>query len=92
MSTRKRYDDEFKENVVNMVLEQGMKLTEVSRAIGVHQNTVGAWVKKHQEENDLSELSQEEKELKALKKELAELKEENEILKKAAAFFAKNQK
>ena len=54
MSTRKRYDDEFKESVVKMVLEQGMKLAEVSRAIGVHHNTVGAWVRKHQEENDLS--------------------------------------
>lgn len=92
MSTRKRYDEEFKENVVKMVLEQGMKISEVSRAIGVHQNTVGIWVRKHQEESDSSELSNEEKELKALKKELAELKEENEILKKAAAFFAKNQK
>lgn len=93
MKKRRRFTTEFKANVVRMILEDGKSQAEVAEELDIHPNTINNWLKKHRElestpknEQDLAE------ELKALKRKYAALEEENEILKKAATYFAKNQK
>ena len=93
MAKRKVYSEDFKINAVKMVTEGGMKQTQVSRNLGVNPNSIWKWVKQYGNQTS-TDISKEEALSKArlFEKELIELREENEILKKAAAYFAKNQK
>lgn len=93
MPRGKRYSDDFKKNAVKMVLVDGNKKSEVAKHLGIHLNTLTTWINNYQESNKDGISSKDlEKRLRELEKQKAELEEENEILKKAAAFFAKNQK
>jgi len=91
---RSVYTKEFKEEAVKMVMETGLSIPEVGRRISVGTSTVAYWVKLAKE-GRLSDgrrqraVTGEEMELARLKRENAELKMEREILKKAAAYFAK---
>lgn len=87
---KRKYDDDFKRNAVNKVLD-GQPAVSVARELGVGENLIYKWKKKflqngngHQSGADLSEIE-------ALKKRNRELEQENEILKKAALIFG-NQK
>ena len=93
MAKRMVYSEDFKINAVKMVTEGGMKQAQVSRNLGVNANSIGKWIKQFGNQTS-PDISKEEALSKSrqLEKELIELREENEILKKAAAFFAKNQK
>ena len=88
------YTKEFKEEAVKMVTEGGLSVPEVGRRISVGTSTVAYWVKLAKE-GRLSNggrqrpVTGEQMELARLKRENAELKMEREILKKAAAYFAK---
>jgi len=97
MTKRKRrnYSNEFKEEAVKLVSEQGYSVAEASRNLGVNANLLGRWKKEsEQPENESTSpgsMVTMQAELKRLKKENKQLKMEREILKKAAAFFAKEQ-
>jgi transposase len=95
--TRRRFTQEFKDDAVSLVLEQGYSCAEVARRLGVPENNVNRWVRihrEHQESESPNGLSREEleAELKRLQKENKRLEMEREILKKAAAFFANESK
>lgn len=87
MASGKRYDQEYKNMIVEL-FKSGMSLAELSSEYGIAKSTINGWVKDVKEikvdENEVMTL----KEVKALKKEMARIKEENEILKKAMAIFA----
>jgi len=90
-----RYTKEFREEAVKMVLEGGMAVPEAARRLSLPPSTLGNWVKAHKA-GKLGEigkthrpLTEIEMELARVKRELAEVKMEREILKKAAAYFAK---
>ena len=90
-----RYTKEFREEAVKMVLEEGMAVPEAARRLSLPPSTLGNWVKAHKA-GKLGEigkthrpLTEIEMELARVKRELAEVKMEREILKKAAAYFAK---
>lgn len=90
-----RYSKEFREEAVKLVLEGKLSIPEVGRRLSLPPSTVRNWLKA-QQEGKLSEvgktqrpLTEVELENYRLKKELAELKMERDILKKAAAYFAK---
>ena len=88
------YTREFKEETVKMVREAGLSVPEVARRVSVSTSTIAYWVKLAKE-GRLSNggrqrpVTGEEMELARLKRENAELKMEREILKKAAAYFAR---
>ncbi len=88
------YTKEFKEEAVKMVTEAGLSVPEVARRISVGPSTIAYWVKLSKE-GRLSNggrqrpVSGEQMEISRLKRENAELKMEREILKKTAAYFAK---
>ena len=81
MASGKRYDQEYKNMIVEL-FKSGMSLAELSSEYGIAKSTINGWVKDVKEikidENEVMAL----KEVKALKKEMARIKEENEILKK----------
>ena len=84
------YTKEFKEEAVKLVTEQGLKVPEVARRLSLPNTTIRQWVKN--EKKDLvsrDSVSAEEMKNRRLKKENAELRMERDILKKAAAYFAK---
>lgn len=78
---------EFKENAVRLTRLPGKSIASVAIGLGIPAWKLRNWIK---EDNDKLERSSEIDELIAKDKEIARLKEENEILKKAAAYFAKS--
>ena len=93
---RRDFTNEFKNDAVKLVIEQGYSCSEVSRRLGVNHTNISRWVRAHRDRlEDKSEPrpSQDlEAEVKRLKKENKRLLMEREILKKAAAFFANESK
>jgi len=93
----KRYDKNFKIEVIRRACEKGQKVPELSKELGIHETTIYKWIAefKRDEMNAFpgsGKLKPDDEELRRLKRENANLKEELEILKKAAVYFAKNQK
>ena len=92
---RGRYTKEFREEAVKLVTEEKLSLPEAGRRLSLSPSTIGNWVKAYKA-GKLGEvgkpyrpLTEIEMELARTKKELAEIKVERDILKKAAAYFAK---
>ena len=85
---RRRFTKEFKQDAVKMVTEQGHSIAEVAKNLGINYNLLSRW-KKELTENNSVEVDALKLELKRLQKENKRLEMEREILKKAAAFFAK---
>jgi transposase len=90
-----RYTKEFREGAVKLVTEEKLSLPEAARRLSLAPSTLGNWVKAYKA-GRLGELgktyrplTEVEMELARAKKELAEVKMERDILKKAAAYFAK---
>ena len=90
-----RYTKEFREEAVKLVTLEKLSLPEAARRVSLPPSTLGNWVKAYQE-GRLGEvgktyrpLTEIEMELARTKKELADVKMERDILKKAAAYFAR---
>ena len=89
---RRRFSDEFKAQTVRLVLDEGKSVTEVARELDLVPSAVGLWVKHAQADRTKGKTgltSAEREELARLRKENRILQEERDILKKAAALFAK---
>jgi transposase len=90
--TRRRFTVEFKAEAVKRLLEGGKGLAEVATELGLSPGQLGAWRNEHLAAGSAEALAQrkaEQAELQRLKRENGRLEEEVEILKKAAAFFAR---
>jgi len=89
--TRRKYTDEFKDEAVKLVTEQRYKITEAARNLGIHDSILRRWIKDRSPDTNHSSAStvKLQAELKRVKRENERLRMEREILKKAAAFFAK---
>ena len=93
-STRRSFTVEYKAAAVDFVLNDGRTIADVARSIGVHEMTLGKWVKKARDERGepAPVLSVDERaELERLRVENRRLKMEAEFAKKVAAWFAKDQ-
>ena len=93
--TRKRrnYTEEFKRDAVALVTEQGYKVSEAARSLGIGENLVRRWRRELEEEvSDAGLTTDEREELERLRKEVRMLRMEKEILKKASQYFAKEMK
>jgi transposase len=101
-STRRSFTDEYKEEAVRFVIEGGRPIAEVARNIGVHEMTLGKWVKRAREavqaatpadapltESERVELIRLRAETKDRDAENAELRMQVEFAKKVANWFAK---
>lgn len=94
MAEKKNYSEELKIEALRMVVEQGMSQKEVSDLLNIPKGTIGSWASKNSKSMEtlapgaptISDLTAENR---RLRKELATAQMEKEILKKAAAYFAK---
>jgi transposase len=91
--SRRKFTREFKVSAVKLVNEQGYSIPEAVRSLGVDPNCVRGWVDKFSAEEGLTPSGDGAlaAELRRLRKENARLLMERDILKKAAAFFARKQ-
>ena len=87
MANRK-YSDEFIAEAVQQVRERGYSAHEVAKRLGISPKTMYRWLKSSRGENT-SEMDAMRREVARLKAELKRAEEERDILKKAAAYFAK---
>ena len=90
-----RYTKEFREEAVKLVTEEKLSLPEAARRLSLPPSTLGSWLRASNEGRlgevgkTLRPLTQIEMDLARTKKELMEVKMERDILRKAAAYFAK---
>ena len=97
---RQRYTEEFRKQAVSLADQPGKTAREVADELGLHVNQIYNWrtqfsklsKKQFQILEGVDYKKEELSEIKRLKHELAVLKEENEFLKKAAAYFANQKK
>ena len=97
MSKRKKriYTKEQKEDAVRLVRVSGQSISRTARDLGIPQNTLNTWVR--QAKIDAGEgpegayTTEEKAELRRLRKELRRVTMERDFLKKAAAYFAKEE-
>ncbi len=87
-----RYTPEFKDEAVRQVTEKGHSVQEVAARLGVSSHSLYKWVKAVRPEKDeqrSDELLDAKKQILKLRAELRRVEEERDILKKAAAYFAR---
>lgn len=93
MSRYRKFTQEYRDEAVRLVIESSRPIAEVARELGINEGTLGNWVNVYRREHPVSEeLSIPERaRLRELERENRELRLQAEFLKKAAAFFAKEQ-
>ncbi len=92
---RRKFSREFKLEAVKLVRDRGVSVAQASRDLDLHVNVLRKWVR--EAEGDCGSVFQghgnmrpEQQEIERLRRELARMKAERDILKKAAAYFAKD--
>ena len=93
----KNYSPEYKVEFCKRIIDGGEKIAVVCRETGVLENTAYGWVARYQENSEQpfsgsGHTKAEDVDYKKLQKDLKEAREEIEILKKAAAYFARSVK
>ena len=83
-----RYTKEFREEAVKLVTEEKLSLPAAAHRLSLPPSTLGNWVKAYKA-GRLGEIGKTYRPLTEIEKELVEAKMERDILKKAAAYFAK---
>jgi transposase-like protein len=89
----RKFSLEFRNEAVKLVIERSRPIAQVARELGVNEGTLGSWVKHYRDEHAGEEppLTPAERiQLAEAQQELRELRMENEFLKKAAAYFARD--
>ncbi len=99
--SRSKYNEEFRSSTVQLILNNNRSIKEISLDLGIHEKTLYSWVRTYKIKHNIpvetrmsygnkpSTSETMEEELKRLRSENKLLKQEREILKKAAAYFAK---
>ena len=91
---RRKFSREFKVEAVKLVRERGVSAAQAGRDLDVHENVLRKWVKEFGSDPvhafpGQGQMKPEQLEIERLRREVNKLKAERDILKKAAAFFAK---
>ena len=86
----KRFTEEFKKEAIKQITERGYSVAEVAERLGTTTHSLYAWLKKYNEpQPSQAAQADEQAEIARLKAELRRVTEERDILKKAAAYFAR---
>ena len=94
---RKQFSKQFKVDAVKLVTEQGYKVSEAARNLGIHHSSLRRWKRQFETNGNQAfpgkgHMTPEKEELYRLRKENKRLRMEREILKKATAFFVNESK
>ena len=93
---RRTFTPEFKRDAVALVTREGKSASEVARNLGIARSLLQRWIEQHRDQdrdgNPRKARAVETEELRQLRKQLRDVTEERDILKKALAYFADDQK
>ena len=95
MPKGKTYTPEFKEQAVKRVIDHSLPIAQVARELGINDTTLGFWVKDYRQKiaaQPLPEGMPDQERIRELERRNRELEMENVFLKKAAAYFAREQR
>ncbi|HEX2031179.1 MAG TPA: transposase [Actinomycetota bacterium] len=90
--TRRKYDKEFREGAVRIVLEARKPIAQVARDLGIHEGTLGNWVAQERAKSGEGEQAltgDERARLRELEREVAELRMERDVLKRSVVLWVK---
>ena len=87
---KSNYNEDFKRDAVHQIVVRGYPVREVSQRLGVSTHSLYKWLKAYAQPASQASSMDHEAENRRLKRELARMTEERDILKKAAAYFAKD--
>jgi transposase len=92
---RRKFSREFKLEAVRLVKDRGVSVSQAARDLDIHENVLRKWIRDAGSDPQHAfpghgQLKPEQLEIDRLRKEVAKLKAERDILKKAAAYFAKD--
>jgi transposase len=86
----KRYSEEFKIEAVKQITERNYPIGQVSKRLGATTKSLYAWIKRYSDgPSQHSQITDQQREIRDLKAQLKRTEEERDILKKAAAYFAR---
>lgn len=88
--TRRKFDQDFQQGAVRLVLETGKPIAQVARDLGVNAGTLGNWVAKERRAHEQGDgrLSEDERaELVRLRRQVAELQMQRDVLKRSVALW-----
>lgn len=92
---KNNYPLEFKVSSAQLAIDSDQPVAQTARDLGINHNTLHGWIDKYSDSNQINQKNMSNnkaacfEEIKHLKKELALVKQERDLLKKAAAYFAK---
>ena len=91
---RRKFGREFKVEAVRLIKERGVAVTQAARDLDVHENVLRKWVKELSADPakafpGAGQMKPDQLEIDRLRREVSKLKAERDILKKAAAYFAR---
>jgi len=91
---RRRFGREFKHEAVKLVRDRGVTVAQAARDLDLHENLLRKWVKDFAADPQHAfpgpgQMKPEQLEIERLRREVHKLKAERDILKKAAAYFAR---
>ena len=91
---RRRFSREFKLEAVRLVKDRGVAVAQAARDLAVHENVLRKWIREAKTDPQHAfpghgQMKPEQLEIDRLRREVAKLRAERDILKKAAAFFAR---
>ncbi len=94
---RRKFDREFKEDAIRLIVDGGRTVRDVARDLGIHENMLHRWKQEYLQDKEHSfpgkgHMKPHEEELFKLKRRIADLEEDRAILKKALAIFSKRPK
>lgn len=86
--TYRKFDEDFKQGAVRLVMESGKPIAQVARELGVNDGTLGNWVAKARRARDGDGLGEDERaELVRLRRENTELRMQRDVLKRSMALW-----
>ncbi len=91
--SRKTFSAEFKQECVELVVRQGYQVKQAALAMNIGFSTLQRWIRQYREEQHgltptASAITPEQQRIQALEKQVKQLQSDNDLLKKASAFFA----
>jgi transposase len=89
-------EPEFRASSVKLAIDSDLPIAQTAKDLGINPNTLHTWINKYSQPKDQNKAVRTDEhlydELKRLKKEIVRLTEERDLLKKAAAYFAREQR
>lgn len=91
-SKRRRFDETFKKRAVQLSYAEDRTVKGTAESLGITPDMLHRWRKKYTPVGEKTKMASQAEELVKLQRRIAQLEEENDLLKKASAYFARNQK